>query len=349
MADLECMAIQAQDLLACFSAVFETSIERFPGNLPVSLDRDKLIQLLFGYLVTWKADGERVFVIFLDNSEVLRVHRDMRIYNLGCVPMKTDWKEKWFCFDAEYLASQNRLLIFDTIVFANQPCWRAEIGQRYEMAKLFVQHWLLSDRLKRTEFQLWCDKCSLPSNYHFTESFIPRLQPDDMDCTITVKPLFSFHFLDDMWKHRVFLDYPVDGLIFPRRVCSYRPFCQDPNSVIKWKPNNTLDFRVALRSEDMVLDDRFQEEWTSFISNTGFFALLCLNSTKQEIVFTFLDVEIRWCDKIVEFEWKSGTWKPLLVREDKDMPNFVDTVCNTLESINDNIQISDITGKKDGS
>lgn len=351
------MACQVSDLLTSLSTAFETTLTSFPGNLPVSLERKMVEQIAFGYLFTLKADGlERIFIIVLEEGKVFIVNRQLQMTFIGEIKLQC-FHDKWFLFDAElvHVDGDNKLLIFDTLIFRSLSVLQEEIATRYELAKFFLAH-IVSD--SRPEPLNALHEWSIHSSCEFHEvHMVPNWQ-------IRVKPLWTHNHLAEVWANQKLAEYPVDGLIFVRRLCSYEPFRCNPDSLIKWKPVHTIDFVLLAFAPDLYpLNLDKTKELLCFRRTEGD-ALLCLpGPTKAPVWLSAIWTQSSTqspmqsstqssmqsksppnslLGKIVECAWKNDEWCIQRIRTDKDTANSQETVLRTLASILDHIELQDI-------
>jgi len=338
-----------------YSKLFDRKIRKFPGALPVTLCRDKLPLLRYGYVVATKADGDRVFVVISRN--VMMLHRRdgfVRKISLSCT------FEHNYLFDAEYVPKCNQLLLFDTLVFANRATIYMSIEQRVELINFF-----LLKRTPKEEHSMSHFICSKPDVTPIPTSYQWGLTWTQENLAIQAKPIYHFKFTVALWKHIRELPYENDGLIFTRLMCGYRPFSEDIDSIFKWKPEHTIDFKIYYRkSHDDIDVDAIQEEASSKFPSLNIDSFLHPSnqreanhvlfvdhaSTKLCVSFCFLPVSenskfglCHFDDKIGEFAWdaEDGVWNLVRMRPDKHEPNQLFSTLSCFESITHNIQIQD--------
>lgn len=352
------------------SHVFEMHITKFPGALPISLTRDMLQKICFGYIFTLKADGVRNFVIVSGSTgNVYLLQRNLVVQYVGCFDFSKKYnikKDAWFVFDAE--VCKNRIFIVDTIVFNSLKCTTYEINTRMELAKFFLQK-LAQDStlLNQNEPQF---RLAVASCYAFTKvylranektNFIQKKdeeKKEELNFELQCKPMYGYDHLEKMWSDEVKskLDFLVDGIIFIRRCSSYVAFRGDPESLIKWKPLNTVDFFCVAKNEEnffpkasfqkqLEYDEhevikQFREQEVSE-TNVAFFS-------SDNVFVTFSKVPSKkvllYHKKVVECYWNHEHcyWVTKLCRHDKDQANSIDTILKTCLSIRDNISLAQL-------
>ncbi len=322
------MELKKEEFLEFSTDVFQSflsdhKINSFPGNLPISLQKSHLLQLPFGFVISNKTDGERSF-IFICENHIFSINRNLDIHLLGLI--KNINKNDLYLFDAEIVYNLDLILIFDVLVFKSKNVLRSDITQRNELARYFL--FTYGEFQKEDPF--WSD-IRFPSNY---PSNILKVN----NFTIETKPLFKYHHLINIWKNQHRLPYDCDGIIFSREWAAYKPFTQDPMSLIKWKTTTTLDFLVLSNNIDCKLVEipenfsKFQFKNGNFILATGkneFFSLLDLNSPND------------FDGHIVECKWENETWVLIKKRIDKTSPNKLTTVLKSLINIKEPISIHD--------
>lgn len=317
------MELKKEEFLEFLTEVFQCflsdhKVNSFPGNLPISLQKQHLLMLGFGYAISQKVDGERTF-IFIAQNHVFSINRNLDIQFLGTVNAD---KTHVYLFDAEMVANLNLILIFDTLVFQSINVLRTCITQRNELARNFLHEY--GKPKKEDDFFA---KIRYPSNY-------PHCDLTIENWVIEVKPLFQYHHLKTIYESQSRLPFDCDGLVFSRLWAAYKPFTQDPNSLIKWKEITTIDFLVLDTSKfTKLIDTKFPE----FQIQNGNFLLAC-SSTE---FFSFIDCDESFENKIVECKWQEDRWVPLKIRTDKKSPNKLTTVLKSLINIKDPIYLED--------
>ena len=86
--------------------VFDQTINKFPGCLPVSIDYSNVSLLSYGYTCSLKIDGERVF-IFLEKDNITILRRSEDFFGTNIMMSDT-----YSLFDAELIG--NDIYLFDT-------------------------------------------------------------------------------------------------------------------------------------------------------------------------------------------------------------------------------------------
>ncbi len=333
------MEINKEDFLILLTEIFQSflsdhNISSFPGNLPISLQKTHLFQLMFGYLLALKADGERCF-IFICQNKVFTINRNLEIKNIGSL----ETSNLLYLFDAECIPDLNLILLFDTLIFQSKKkhnVLRSDITQRNELARFFTFF-----HGQQTEKDIF-ENYKYPSNYPNSEIIL------DSGWRLQTKPLFLYHHLNDVWTNRHHCEYETDGIVFSRQWASYQPYTNDPMSLIKWKPLTTIDFFVVHLEPDEQLVS-IPPEFSKYQSSFGNFSLLTTTKTTEyKEIFTHINLDQKYENLIVEFFWENNSWQPLKIRFDKKSPNTLKTVCETLKNINDPISIRDFYLAQDG-
>ena len=336
-------------LCQLFCVLFERTIKGHPGALPVSLGRTDVTQHLpKGYVVSPKADGQRVFLIF-DQDIMIVYGRDESVGLVACtLPAlsRTDTQSFFertdpvvtsvdtssfngFVFDAEFIESSKTLWVFDTLLFNG----RSSVGQCYltriELANLFVYHYGDKTGAMRSATEV-------PSQYPPSRFCI-----DDGRWTMHVKPVHLAHHAQKVWADSSEQPVPCDGLIFTRLRARYEPFRSAPTSVFKWKPTHTLDFRLVVRttaSRPVAVAGVLR----LYQTRNGSSALLASGSDGVEQVVAFLDSAVAADGRVWECEWRDGAWHVLKPRVDKSTPNTLDTVASTVQHIHEAVTIHEL-------
>ena len=156
------------------------------------------------------------------------------------------------------------------------------------------------------------------------------------------------------------LPYESDGLIFTRILCAYTPYTQNKESILKWKPTTTIDFKVCKLKNTYSV----QNETLGLIEDCGYlsrekdfeffldpknqrhanYALLSVhNNDSVRVSCCVLDTGVEdGC--VAEFSWddKHKRWQLRNMRPDKQHPNSFVTVLSSFVSLLDNIQVEEI-------
>ena len=294
-----------RDAKACLQFALSTNSNKFPGALPVSLARADLSILPLGYVFSLKADGTRVFVI-ASGRNVLLVDRTWKIVAHGLCS-----------------ASQPGLNIYD----AEYVCGMADVIHLFDV----VCH---GDVVVR-------DLC-----YSLRHSMLQSWTMTNM--VVSVKPIYDIADISRVWHDSGAAEFPVDGIIFTRLLTRYSAFRSDPLSVIKWKPRHmiTVDFEVC-GPDDVMGTIPPELPWTvrSFMtlprSNQPF---LATHGPQGLLPFCGLSHDIHYKKgTILECGFTdSGGWRVERERPDKNAPNALGTLVNTLRDMQEELTIEDV-------
>jgi ribA/ribD-fused uncharacterized protein len=219
----------------------EFEMTRTPFLNPVTMERRHLLadrpnNILSGYTVTNKADGERCFLVVMRDKRVLRITPSSVITWTGLVTTKDIHIGS--ILDGEYLADRNQFCIFDVYWYRNRDVRRLPL-------------FLSEDDM--TKSRLGCAR-----------SFVADI-PVDFTSQVGSKPLrvTTKLFLAGEGSAmqeaiRRILDtkfeYPTDGLVFTPRASPVGPIADRKGktwtTVYKWKPasHNSIDFLVKLKN-----------------------------------------------------------------------------------------------------
>ena len=224
---------------------------------PVTMERrhatpSRPNNILTGYTVTNKADGERCFLVVSRDKRLLRWYRDGRIAWTGLTAIKDTHVGD--VMDGEYLYDRNLFCIFDAYSFRGKNIVRLPLmttdddvtknptKSRLGSAQLFVED------LKK-DFVTLSDRSPMRVE---TKLFLAGNGPAMEQAINTL--------LDTKFE------YPTDGLIFTPRASPVAPMSDRRGdtwlTVYKWKPasQNSIDFLVSFakssESFDPVLGQR---------------------------------------------------------------------------------------------
>ena len=223
---------------------------------PVTMERRHLIadrpnNILTGYTVTNKADGERCMLVVARDKRLLRWSRDGRIAWTGLVATKDTHIGD--VLDGEYLYDRNLFCIFDAYHFRGKNILRLplmttddDVTKEPLKSRLGCAHQFVEDLKK--DFAVSSAQTPLRIE---TKLFLAGNGPAMEQAIRTI--------LDTAFE------YPTDGLIFTPRASPVAPVTERRGDtwlrVYKWKPatQNSIDFLVSFKmgeSYDTVLGQR---------------------------------------------------------------------------------------------
>jgi ribA/ribD-fused uncharacterized protein len=221
----------------------ETDASKIPFLNPITLSRRHMTpgrpgNILSGYTVTNKADGERCMLMVMRDRRLIRWTRKGTFTWTGLTAK--DDKHTGDVVDGEYIADRNLFCIFDVFVYK---------GKRVDRLPLFTTD---EDILKDpTKSRLGCARLFVQDTQKdFTVAFAKQpfrietklfLAGDGPAMETSIRQLLDTAF-----------EYATDGLIFTPRASSLGPVSERKGStwtaVYKWKPpmQNSIDFLVKL-------------------------------------------------------------------------------------------------------
>ncbi len=340
--------INEEQLLLPLSKLFARKVSKFPGMMPTSVDRSNVELLRRGYVASSKADGDGVLA-FVSENKLLLKRRNMQnqIFTLS----KTF--ERDFIFEGEYFILRNHFLIFDTLVFEDEPV-RANYLTRLELANHFINKMCPESELHSYANSIIATPClqPLPSSYKHGVTW------KSLSISMSVKPAYDSRLAASLWNARQSLPYKCDGIIFTRLWCRYYPFSENTEAVLKWKLHVTSDFIVKLRNKEE-LSLLSAETGTSFLPST--FAFPSNNAKYNAVLYVVHNADVipvtscvltkEQVDTFVpgstvcEFGWNQdlSIWEFQRSRPDKTCPNTLHTVLACIASIQDAISIEEIS------
>ena len=218
---------------------FETT--RTPFLNPVTLERRHLISdrpanILKGYTVTNKADGERCFLVVMRDRRLLRITPSSVVTWTGLTADKDIHVGD--IIDGEYLADRNQFYIFDVYWYRNRDVRRLPLfvseddttKSRLGFARAFVA-------------DIPRDFTSLPGSKPLRVSTKMFLSGDGEAMQEAIRKILDTTF-----------EYPIDGLVFTPRTSPVGPVNERRGktwlTVYKWKPSshNSIDFLVKFKN-----------------------------------------------------------------------------------------------------
>jgi len=241
----------------------EFEMARMPFVNPVTMERRHLLadrpnNILSGYTVTNKADGERCFLVVMRDRRVLRITPSSVITWTGLTATKD--LHIGTVIDGEYLAERNQFCIFDVYWYR---------GRDVRRLPLFVSE----DDM--TKSRLGCARsfvADIPADF--------TSQMGSKPLRVTTKLFLAGEGTAMEEAIRKILDtkfeYPTDGLVFTPRASPVAPVADRRGkswlTVYKWKPasHNSIDFLIKMKhgeSFDTTLGKRVVKG-TLYVSRT---------------------------------------------------------------------------------
>ncbi len=223
---------------------------------PVTLERrhmrtDTPHNILSGYTVTNKADGERCILFVARDRRLIRISRSGKITWTGITSTKD--VHIGDTIDGEYLADRNLFCIFDVYTFRGKSIQRlplmtndTEITKQPLKSRLGCAHLFVDDLRKNFTASLSTTPFRIETKLFFAG-----------DGAVMEKAIQSI--LDTKFE------YPIDGLVFTPKASPVAPISERRNDawlyLYKWKPSdqNSIDFLVRYKpgeSYDPVLQKR---------------------------------------------------------------------------------------------
>jgi len=219
----------------------EFEMARMPFVNPVTMERRHLLadrpnNILSGYTVTNKADGERCFLVVMRDRRVLRITPSSVITWTGLTATKD--LHIGTVIDGEYLAERNQFCIFDVYWYR---------GRDVRRLPLFVSE----DDM--TKSRLGCARSfvtDIPTDF--------TSQMGSKPLRVTTKLFLAGEGTAMEEAIRKILDtkfeYPTDGLVFTPRASPVAPIADRRGktwlTVYKWKPasHNSIDFLIKMKN-----------------------------------------------------------------------------------------------------
>ena len=234
---------------------------------PVTMERRHLIadrpnNILSGYTVTNKADGERCFLVVSRDKRLLRWYRDGKIAWTGLTATKDTHIGD--VVDGEYLYDRNLFCIFDTYHFRGKNITRLplmttddDVTKDPLKSRLGCAHLFVEDLKK--------DFTAISSRSPMRIETKLFLAGNGAAMEQAIRTILDTKF-----------EYPTDGLIFTPRASVVAPISERKGDtwlhLYKWKPatQNSIDFLVKFKmgeSYDPVLGQRVVRG-TLYVSRT---------------------------------------------------------------------------------
>ena len=206
------------------------------------LRADRQHNILTGYTVTNKADGERCFLVVARDHRLLRWYRDGRIAWTGITA--TSDSHVGDVMDGEYLADRNLFCIFDAYQFRGKNITRlplmttdSNVTKEPLKSRLGCAHLFVED-LKKDFLVLSARQPMRIESKVFLAGNGAAMQK-------AIRTILDMQF-----------EYPTDGLVFTPRETAVAPIAARKGDtwlrVYKWKPadQNSIDFLVRFSKTD---------------------------------------------------------------------------------------------------
>ena len=222
----------------------EFEMSKIPFINPVTMERrhiraDRPNNILTGYTVTNKADGERSFLVVVRDRRLLRITPSSKITWTGLVATKD--VHIGDVIDGEYIADKNLFCVFDVYTFRGKDTRRLPLFTTDEdiirdptKSRLGCAREFVADLGK--DFSTYPGKQTLRI---VTKLFLAGDGPAMQDA---IRKMLDTKF-----------EYETDGLIFTPRSTPVAPMNERRGnawlSVYKWKPasQNSIDFLVKFK------------------------------------------------------------------------------------------------------
>ena len=322
---------------------------KFPGTLPVSLSRSTL-PLLHGltqsmhseYIVSYKAEGLRFFLLFLEVDSIaysVLLNRKMEVTCISTTVYRSALAGTLLDVEKLPLADgSSLLLVFDTLAINGNIVTKYHYLWRLELARLFLHTIAQSEpKLEKTTFSP-THSGMYPSAY--ADIRLTTGQSHQGPIRMQVKQVYYMQALATLSPAT---HYPSDGLIWTLGASPYTPFRSGLHNVIKWKPLDriTVDFLIQKTTQKV--------DWQSlsnipstFTSSTGDFGLFSIDSKEDQLVLISLVHLIDIRPGVYECAWTNGQWSIVQHRPDKPTPNHLNTVERTIQNIIEAIPLAEI-------
>ena len=285
---------------------------RFPGNLPVSIERKHIYDIKStGYLVTEKTDGVRHFLYLTrydDKKVCMMLDRNSQLY---LVPLNVyEGLYEGSVFDGELVKTKEGgfvFNVFDCVYFCGSNMMAHDFHKRFASV-LELMKMIFPSKGDPFKFK--------------TKGF--------------------FHIVDfagavEFAKKQ---NYKTDGYVFYSQTDPYVPFRNW--TMYKWKPleDNTVDFQVTKTTKAR------EYKFTVFDHQKGEITIqtisLVPSIVQVELEYSLMSQESNG-SVVAECKWDPSLalWMPKQVRKDKSHGNDLFTFEKTVLNIKENIQLSD--------
>lgn len=284
----------------------------FPGSQPVSLTTENISMMMEEeYMVSWKADGDRLMLLIAGPNDMYFFDRDFRAFQLNNVtflqkntnePLTNTLLDGELVNDLVNGVSCPRYLIYDIVCIEGSDVTMENFRNRLTI--IFKQ--VIGPREAAKKSGL-IDRSKEPIGIRIK---------DFCDLKDTHK-YFSVKF-------QKVLSHEIDGLIFqPVNMPYIAGRC---DRVLKWKPpsHNSVDFRLIIKKEDRPgwVEDYVGQLYVNGL-DTPFSTIKVTKTLKN------------YNNKIIEcrFDMEKRCWQFMRERTDKSFPNSLTTANGVCKSI----------------
>lgn len=299
---------------------------KFPGCLPVDVVQEDVPKLSYGYVMSYKADGDRAF-LFIQGNHTWLYHRDGHIeWITQSIALENG---PLTMFDVEVMTSTKQIYVFDTLMYLSKNLLRTDYLQRLELARKWCS---VHQNGQRTETQT---NHTVPSRYADTMVELGSF-------SISTKPVFPTYNLDLLESESV--SFAQDGLIFTQLRSSYLPYRTSMVQVLKWKPPShlTIDVHFTLWDRKTL---KYHHKIPSLFyrrNSTPTYLMSIYDDNKKLTPLAgymgSLPHPFSHSHPIYEVGWKHGSWHILKHRYDKETPNALTTALATLGLIQNPVE-----------
>ncbi|WUR02843.1 mRNA-capping enzyme subunit (MCE1) [Vairimorpha necatrix] len=320
---------------------------KFIGNHPISLTNDNIILLLKeDYMVCEKSDGVRMICLVIDQkiyfydrkNEIYLIKDQTKTIDNTNVD-NNDNVDNTNVDQTKTVDNNTNVNIYTNVDNTNVD--NANVDNNYIVdGELFYDN---SGKLNYAVFDCLlfnnenvCDK-NLLKRLGYADLFIRNLIYKG-DINFYLKIMYKSYGFLEIYNQIKNLNHKNDGLIFTP--CFEKYILYKRGLLLKWKPPsiNTIDFRLVKRSK-------------------GIYSLEC-SYKNNEIIFDYFESDHEDLNnKIGEFIFDKdriirdieneinilGGWVLYKIRDDKDTPNHYRVVNNILESLEDNLDINELS------
>jgi DNA-directed RNA polymerase II subunit RPB1 len=301
------------------------------------------------YCFSFKVTGLRVMLVFSQDRAKKKLcslyHRNGTVYSLPNSGIVPDALFSGTVLDGDIvvLTDSNKLcfIVHDILLSSGNVCSGLRYDQRIEIAREVVFRIGTSNLSVAfqeapgfMELEMGADASyTLPT---CSRAIVSRaaFKPGAWAFFITVKPIFSMEGLvrfDHFMKPK--LGFPTDGYVFTSISMGAFAFRNNPKSVYKWKPENTID--VIVYSADPGLKYSDTTGVDEFRTATGAYFMVVpndLSRASEQVVFSKMDTDWKVeSGAVYECAWVDARWKITLSRDKQ--PNKMSVVLATIRNI----------------
>ena len=314
---------------------------KLPGPLPVTIGRTHLEWLRSRkYQICEKSDGERkMLYVDSETNQAYLVNRNFEFQPISSIFSES--LKGGTLLDGELITnletSKSIFMIYDAVSLQGRNVTNENLETRLNTvgnAVRFFRKWLSENETVVPPFQI------------LGKTFYPQSSIKKLFDRISSVGDGKYIYAETRSSGEIIRNYN-DGIVFTPEDEPYKPSPENPILKWKWYEKNTIDFCIQKPSENLKEIPLLIGATDASTERSPLILVKCRTTpiSKEQIQIIINEMESRKISKaIVEcaYDLQRGIWYILHFRWDKNTPNYITTVFNTLEVLIDNITKSEL-------